>query len=381
MPTPTDLSDIITDSLTDAALPLEEPDLETAVSDDLQHVEEPATTDTEATAAPETTSTESPAETAEVSSPATKSTDTAKADDFEKRFGIPANSATGRENRIPHSRVKQMVTKADKETEARIRAEYTPKVTEFETKVKDYETKVADYEGRLSQVAKFEEILAKDPVQFLTMLYGQPQYQAYLRPLFEAPAPQEQQAPTQQPSIEADMPQPDQTLADGSKVYSMEGLTKLNTWNRAQAAKEARETTLAEVDKKFGPIYNQWEQYQRVQSVLPKVQAQIAEARKWPQFNENEAAITDALKKDQGLSLEGAYRQVVLPVIQKAQETAQTDRGELEKQIRAQVLDEIKKTPRSTSAPSRSTQPGAPRVGSGPRSLESVIEEAVRGLK
>src|SRR3990167_11161892 len=33
-------------------------------------------------------------------------------DEFEKKWGIPAKSVTGRENRLPHSRVKTMVTKA-----------------------------------------------------------------------------------------------------------------------------------------------------------------------------------------------------------------------------------------------------------------------------
>lgn len=372
-----DLENIIADSISDAELPLEEPTLEAeAPADDLQHVEEPTTTDStpepqEATPASET----------EVQSPATKPVE-AKADDFEKRFGIPQNSPTGRENRIPYSRVKRITEKAEKDTDTRVRAEFAPKLTEFEIKVKDYETKLTDYEGRLNQVAQFEQILQNDPPQLLTMLYKIPQYQTYLKPLFEAAqAPTPQEATPQQEQIPSDMPQPDQTLPDGTMVYSMEGLSKLNTWNRKQAANEARETTLAEVNQKFGPIYQQWEQYQRVQNVLPKVQKQITEARQWPMFTENEADIVKALQADQNLSLEGAYRQVIFPRLQESLNTAQVNKDQLVKDTRASVFEELKKTPRSTSATSGGTKPGNTFVASpdgGDDKISAIIRASIR---
>lgn len=350
MPTP-GLEEIIESAVEDVTLP-DEPDFRTSDEPAPEITETPV----EGPSAP-VEATPEPAQATpsdQVDTPATRDTESTQ-DDFEKRFGIPQNSVTGRENRIPYSRVKKITEKAEKDTDAKVRAEYVPKLTEFETKVKGYEEKLSGYESRLKDVATFEDVMVKNPEKFLGMLVQLEQYQHILAPLFQQ---QELAKPTAQAvDPDAGMPQPDQKLSDGTSVYSMDGLTKLNAWNRAQAAKEARETTLAEVEKKFGPIYNEWEQHQRVQQVLPKVQAQITEARKWPQFNENEADIVKALQADKALSLEAAYRQVVLPKIQQVGQTAQTDRAQLEKDIRAQVLKELKQAPRGTSTQAGTTKP------------------------
>jgi hypothetical protein len=372
MPTP-GLEEIIESAVEDVILP-DEPDFRTA--------EEPTEVVEEAPSTPVEATTESaqatPAE--QVDTPATRDTEPVQ-DDFEKRFGIPQNSVTGRENRIPYSRVKKITEKAEKDTDAKVRAEYVPKLTEFETKVKTYEEKLSGYEAQLKDVRTFEEVMTKSPEQFLGMLVQMPQYQRILAPLFQQEQVQPQ-APVQAVDPAADMPQPDQKLSDGTSVYSMDGLAKLNAWNRAQAAKEARETTLAEVEKKFGPIYNEWEQHQRVQQVLPKVQAQIESARKWPQFNENEPDIVKALQADRSLSLEAAYRQVVLPKIQQVGQSAQADRAQLEKDIRAQVLKELKQVPRGTSAQAGTTKPSDKvfvPTSDGDDKLTSIIRASIRG--
>lgn len=375
MPTP-GLEEIIESAVEDVTLP-DEPDFRTAPDEPTEVVEEAPSTPVEAT--------EEPAQAApsdEVESPAIREASPAQ-DDFEKRFGIPQNSVTGRENRIPYSRVKKITEKAEKDTDTRIRAEYAPKLTEFEAKVKGYEEKLSAYETRLKEVATFENILDKNPEQFLGMLVQHPQYQRILAPLFHQQEPaQTQQPQAQAPAVDADMPQPDQKLSDGTSVYSMEGLSKLNAWNRAQAAKEARESTLAEVEKKFGPIYNEWEQHQRVQAVLPKVQAQIEQARKWPKFNENEPAIIQALQADRNISLEAAYRQVVMPQFEQAQQAATVDRTQLEKDIRAQILKELKQAPTGTSTQAGTTKPSnKPFVpaSDGDDKLTSIIRASIRG--
>jgi hypothetical protein len=171
------------------------------------------------------------------------------------------------------------------------------------------------------------------------------------------------------------MPQPDQELPDGTKVYSLDGLKKLNEWNRQQARKEA----LDEVNKQYGGIREEWEAHQRIQAALPHVQAQINEARTWPQFTENEEAITKALVDNPTWGLERAYQAVVLPKIQASVASAQTDRATLEKQIRKQVLEELQKAPRATSAPASSSRPSP--ASSGPRDIESVIRDSIQALK
>jgi hypothetical protein len=380
-----DLHEVIEQSIDDIELPLEDPEISSAVSDDnLQEVTEPVTTASDIEKEPNEAKIEEPTEsTVEVQSPAARTTDPAKVDDFEKRFGIPQNATSGRENRIPYSRVKKITEKAIKEEATRVNNEYTPKVQAFETQIKDYQAKVSDYEGRLVKVAEFERIMLNDVPKFLGMLSTMPQYSQFLAPLF-----QQQEAPTQQtqaPAADpnADMPQPDQELSDGSRVYSMEGLAKLNAWNRDQARKQA----LDDVEKQYGGMRREWEQHQLVQRTLPKVQAQIEAARKWDKFTENEQDIVRALQADQQLSLEGAYNKVVVPKINAEKDAAlnaakgvETDNQALRDRIRAEILKELKTAPRATSASGGGAKPN-PERSSGPRSLESVIEEAMKSLK
>ncbi len=96
-------------------------------------------------------------------------------DDFEKKFGIAPTSSSGRENRIPYSRVKKISEKAVNDAKALwtkdLEKGYTPLAT-----YQEVEAKVKDYEGRLAQVAEFEKIMTTDHHRFLTMLVGLPGY-------------------------------------------------------------------------------------------------------------------------------------------------------------------------------------------------------------
>lgn len=370
-----DLDTIIEDAITDTELPLETPDLDTAASDDLPE------------ASPEPTTTDSPDPlpegdlTTEVESPAARASEAPKVDDFEKRFGITQNSSSGRENRIPYSRVKKITDKAEKDTDVRVRAEFAPKLTEFETKVKDYEIKVADYEGRLKNVAQIEHMMVNDHVGFLqTLIDKVPGYAQILAPLYQqAQTPATTAQPTTPSDVksEASFPQPDVDLPDGTKVYSMDGLDKLNRWNREQARQEA----VKEIDQKYGKVLESYQMYERQRELGVKVDAQISDAMKWPQFQENEKAITAALQANPKLSLEGAYRQVVVPSLTAAQATAKVDQAKLEQEIRTKILAELKQTPRSTSATAGATKPGSRPASSGPRSIEAIIEEQIKTLK
>lgn len=351
-----DLTSVIEDSITDAELPTDTPDPEPAVEASPEAPEA-----TVATPEPEATTT-----TTDVNVEAPKPTD-----DFEKKFGIPAQSAAGRENRIPYSRVKKITEKAAAEAVAAKVKEYetthTPltKYSELETKVKDWEPKIKDYEHRLGQVAQFEDVMVNDVPRFLTMLSRLPQYTAILAPLFGGQA----QTPAQH-VVDPDngMPQPDQTLSDGSTAYSLEGLKKLREWDRQQV--EASVTR--KMEERYKPIEDDYRSYQTRQALIPTVQKQIDEARKWPLFNDHENDITKVLQDNPTFNLERAYQYVVLP---KLQANAQVNRDTL----RQELLKEIKAAPTSTSVPSKSVKaaPAAPSVG--PRSLEDVIKESLQG--
>lgn len=340
-----DLTSVIEDAVSDAELPVETeveaPEVE-ASSEEVSESSE--TVDTEVS--------EDFSE-VEVGSPATRQQAVKPdQDEFEKKFGIPQQGASGRENRIPHSRVQKIVAKAEKEVEGK----YLPKLQEWETKW-------AEQEVRNQKVAQFEEVMVNDPARFIQTLHDNlPQYRELLGPLY-APRPvaQNEQAAAEQVD---GMPGPDLEHPDGSLVYSEGGLKNLINWAISQGETRAVKT----LEERYAPIEQSFQNYQYIQTVSQKVQNEIAEAQKWPLFKEHENDIVEALKKDQRLSLEGAYRQVVWPRM-----TA--DRNK----IREEVIAELKKAPASTAAPRAAARANVRPAGNGPRSLEDVIRESVEG--
>lgn len=292
-------------------------------------------------------------------------------EDFDKKFGIDPLYPSGRENRIPYSRVKKIAQKAVRDARKEWETESSPKVSEFETKVKDYQTRIGKYE-------QFEQIMVSKPDQFLQMLSSLPAYKEIFSAIQDAFEKAEQvtkgqvsqkEAPAPDPSSE--MPQPDQQLPDGSWVYSMKGLEALNAWNRTQARKE----TLEEVNKRFGPIEQQWQAQQRIDSLKPVVEKQISEARTWELFNENEKEIVEVLRKNPNISLEGAYRQVVFPKFKADREKLAVDRTKM----REEILTELRAAPRSTTV--STTAARAEQSSTGPKSLEDIIAEQIKTLR
>lgn len=283
-------------------------------------------------------------------------------EDFDQKFGLePTYPNSGRENRIPYSRVKKIAQKAVRDARKEWEAEFSPKY-------KEYETKAGTYEKELSYYKNFEKVMMTDQEKFLTMLSKVPAYQPFFSAIEEAFAAAQGQQQARGPIADG-MPQPDQQLPDGSMVYSMEGLRALNAWNREQA----REETLAAVQEKYGPIENEWQAHKRVEALKPVVNQQIAEARTWELFNENEAEIVKVLQQNPKISLEGAYRQVVLPKFKQDREKLVADRNKM----RQELMAELQGAPRSTSVPSGSTKPG----NSGePKSLEDIIAESIAHL-
>jgi hypothetical protein len=356
-----DLESVIENSISDANL------------DTTPEVEVDSTPEAPLEAAPEAPeapiSEEVVPESVEVASPAVRATEVtqpAVQDEFGKKFGIQPESVPGRENRIPYSRVKKIVEKA--ELEARKAAE-----TPYLTKVQEFETKVKEYEAKLSRVDQFEHVMVNDVPRFIGMLKTLPQYQQFFDQLEKAS--QVNQAPAQPVNDDDPMPQPDQLQPDGTLWYSMEGIEKLNEWNRKQARKEV----LAEVEKTYGPIAQEWnahrEANERIRQVVPVIQAQIQDARTWDQFSENEAEIVKALQSDRNLSLEGAYRKIVVPKLRAQRAESETNETELKKRLRAELLEELRRAPAASSAPVRVTRPSP--ISQGKRTLEEIIAEQV----
>lgn len=366
-----DLEAVITEAVEDATLPTDTDEALPAPEGD-QPVE----------AAPDAaqevpTDGVAPADGANVHKPVEK-------DDFETRWGIPAQTMGGRENRIPYSRVKKITSNAERElAELALGRKFTKEelakkgfkahdfVKEHVGRIPTMEAKLKDYEDRFQRVQKFENIMVNEPEKFVEMLATLPAYKPFFDAIEKAfqivQNPQFQQHPQgqqQQQNPTDDMPQPDELLPDGSRVYSLEGLAKRDAWNRAQAKKEIME----EVQKTYGPLVQEREAAKRYNSAAQVVHTKIAEARTWEHFNDNEEEITKALQRNPSWSLERAYNHVVLPKYK-------ADR----QKMREEILAELKTAPKSTAAPAGSTKP-TPTPES-KRSLEDVIKDSIKHLK
>ena len=362
-----ELEDTIEDSLNDAAIDTE----------DSVEVETADATDTDPTIASavdatEVTNTETETD-AQVDSPAGQDP-TKPEDDFDKRFGLQAVSVTGKENRIPHSRVRKIIEKNEKDVTARVTKELE---TKFQPFFQEAQTRIQDYEQRLQEVSQFEQILEKDPVTFLDMLSKVPAYRSFFHNIGQmverlqgtgsvAGIPQQTGNPADP------MPAPDQDFPDGTKGYSMEGLSKLFDWRDRQVESRVLGQAEDRISKRYGPMEQEWKAHKMREQALPGIEKQVAEAKTWPNFDELEPEVIKLLNTDPNISLELAYIQtynkIIVPKLA-------LDRNKM----RSELLSEVQKRPTASAAPNSPVKPVTTSVG--PRSIEDIITEEVSKLK
>ena len=145
-------------------------------------------------------------------------------------------------------------------------------------------------QDQVQQAAQLMRWLEADPEGAYGYIGNLLKQQGYLKP------PPEQRQGTR--------PQPDVVNpSTGQKFYSAEAAEQLLQWElgerlspieeRLQAADTDRAQHRANID----------------------AQATLAEADTWPYFKEHQAPILQAMEADKRLSIEGAYRKVVLPKI------------------------------------------------------------------
>lgn len=385
-----DIEQIIADSVNDSINGVEEPTPEVETQVDASEEAAPEAVEGAISDSTETEAQEV-AEGNEIDSPAkreaAKVTPESVQDEFEKLVGMPKEGVGGRENRIPYSRVKKIVDKRASEVEGGLAEvvlgrklndgeKAADAVKAHVAQIPELQTKIADYEGRLQQVGEFENVLANDPERFMGMLEKLPAYSRVFDLIgkgleFEkgSAAPQAEAAPPADPN--ADMPQPDEELSDGSMVYSMAGLQKLLAWNSQQT--EARVATAYEaklkgLSDKYDPVVTEWQENKRIAAARPIIEKQLADARKLPLFNESEDEILEVLRNDKRISLEAAYNKVVMPKL-----VAERNN------IRESVIKELKTAPTATSVVSRAaTKAVDPNK---PKSVEDIIREQVQTLK
>lgn len=357
----TDLTDIIEDSVTDALTDVDEPVQEAGG----QVVEEEGSVPAVLVSAEPVIK-----EKATVTEVAVPVVEAKGEDEFSKRFGIPAESVTGRENRIPYSRVKKIVERNERDTVARITKELE---ATYQPKSQEYEAKVTDYEGRLSKVAEFEQIMENEPKAFLEMLSRLPAYKeffAYINQL--TPSAAQASLPTTKVEPSDAMPQPNKVNPDGSRVYDLDGLNALMEWQGKQVEKRVSSQLEERVSKRYAPLEQEWQHRQYLERVTPVIDQQIADARTWDRFKELEPKVIELLKSDGNMTLERAYMKAyqgnVVPRL-----TAERNK------IRSEVIEELKRQPATTAAPVTTTQP---RQGAqGNRSLDDIIAEEMAKLR
>ena len=110
--------------------------------------------------------------------------------------------------------------------------------------------------------------------------------------------------------------------------------------------------------------------------MVPVVERQIAEARKWDRFPELESRIVAFLQADPQISLDRAYLKAYQEDVAAERARVSTDRNK----IRTEVLGELRAMPQSSSAPVGGVKPGQ-QQHDGPRNLEDIIREASAGIK
>lgn len=315
----------------------------------------------------------------EVQSPAVKEQEAkgSEEDDFLSKLGVQSKSFTGRDNPIPYSRVKKIVAKAKAEAKEAAVKEFESKYgTE---KLQPLETKVRDYEDRLTKVAQFEQVLEHDPDTFLQYLSQIPAYAPFfqaVRDLYAKSSGGAAEAPADKNTFVDDpsdpMPQPNKPQPDGSRVYDLEGLNQLMAWQSRQVEKRVLAQAEEKITKRYAPIEQEWQRQQYYNQVSPIIDQQVAEARTWDRFPELEEKVVEIMASDKNISLERAYmmayQKEVVPKLA-------ADRN----RVRADVLEEMKKRPVTTSAPVNPMQPKTSQETG--QSIEDIILAEMRKLQ
>lgn len=250
----------------------------------------------------------------------------------------PALNKHGKENRIPYSRVQKIAENAETKGYQKATTEFAPKIEA--------------YESRLNQVSQVENLMFQKPAEFLSMLISKvPGYAEVFSQINQSLAPNAGNKAGSDFSA-------DYQLEDGTPFYSD---AKMKAILKAHA--DQVEARLAE---RYKPIEERFRQEQRQQAMMPAIRAQLAEAVKWPLFNESQNEILAVLKADQKISLEGAYRQVVMPKLA-------ADRNKL----REDLIKEINTKPIATGTK------GAPAKNTATPNLDDQILNSIRkaGIK
>lgn len=302
-----------------------------------------------------------------------------KEDAFAAEHGIKEKEASGRENRIPYSRVKTISENAVKKARASWEAET----------LKPLQAELQEHRVMRTTVGEFEHIMRTDSKRFLGMLQnlqdseGNYVYESVLgRP--GSGAPNRQQAE----SYLSDSGELDFSKAPAgdheSGGYTPEGLQRLLAWTVNAATQQAE----ARITKRYEGMESSFKRA-RAQSERSTAQMQAADneirtAMTWRGFEQNYDKILDALQKDTAeskkagqptkfRSLRDAYEHVVFGDYESRVAALTTDHNK----VREQVLAEMKSAPRQTAVGGAGQSRQNRQQLDQDASMEDVIKHAI----
>lgn len=279
--------------------------------------ETPESTETPAQT-PDTTPAETPA--------AVEAAVVSEAERLLEESGVKAKRSDGRDNWIPYSKTVKIIENAKKKWADELGATHKAELDKREADLKGHTEWRTQAEQRMTQMDAVGYIMKNDPKQFSKMLEQiNPEYKNLFAAVAAAAAPA---APAK--------PAPDVKYQDGSVGYSPEQYDKLMQWQHDRAV-EAAETRINERFAKEEKARKEEQQKREMSEAREKrVNEQMEDAYTWDGFKENEKEIVEALAANQNLTLEGAYRRVVMPKYKANRDN-----------MRSEVIEDINKVPKS----------------------------------
>jgi hypothetical protein len=248
-------------------------------------------------------------------------------DSIEERIG-PEKDKNGRENRLPHSRVRAIVAKSDRDFMDTVGPALGVQVTEgmtreaFTTAASDALKDVPRLRERDAAMEKLAPIMENNEDDFIRILaMTNPKYKKFVD--FIEGGGTAEPAKAAVPEAKDDpRPEPDLDMGDGRKTYSTKGFADYEAWKDRQADRKIA----AAIDGVRGEIKPIVEERKTAKERADHQVAQrqqlediMNDAVTWEGFKENEPEILKAMKEDPSISkikaferrLGAAYRKVV----------------------------------------------------------------------
>ena len=240
-----------------------------------------------------------------------------------------------------------------------------------------------EYEAKLQKLAWAEQLnpdearqklelvdlLDKSPKQFFQRMRAIAQSDPQLAVELAEEFGFQQQAPAPKAEPEDPMPQPDRLLESGDLFYSPQQQQKLLDWKERQIEKK-----FTEKFGRFEQIANRIEGQDKWHSALEQQRHVLNDAREnWEGFKDSQAEIAALMESDARVTLESAYRRIVVPKLKANEEKLRTD-------IRQQLIAEMNQRGNRTTGERPGSATPAPVKSFAGMTAEDIVRETYKEL-